>query len=87
MKSLTQKTKIWCNNALSRKFGRYSFLEGGKLSKIALEKYVKMNLSLVGSKKREIMSSKKSGEELSHRFNNPDQFNVPGCTLWQYSVW
>ena len=25
LKSLTQKTKIWCNNALSRKFGRYSF--------------------------------------------------------------
>ena len=32
MKSLTQKTKIWCNNALSRRFGKYSFqaLEGLK---------------------------------------------------------
>ena len=25
MKSLTQKTKIWCNNAVSRRFGKYSF--------------------------------------------------------------
>ena len=25
MKSLTQKTKIWCNNALSRGLGKYSF--------------------------------------------------------------
>ena len=24
-KSLTQKTKIWCNNVLSRMFGKYSF--------------------------------------------------------------
>ena len=39
-----------------------------------------MNLSLVGGKKK-VMSSKESGEELSHRFNNPDQFNDPGCTL------
>jgi hypothetical protein len=25
LKSLTQKTKIWHNNALTRRFGRYSF--------------------------------------------------------------
>ena len=25
LKSLTQKTKIWCNNAVSRRFGKYSF--------------------------------------------------------------
>ena len=25
MKSLTQKTKIWCNNAVSRRFGKYPF--------------------------------------------------------------
>ena len=25
MKSLTQKIKIWCNNAVSRSFGKYSF--------------------------------------------------------------
>ena len=25
MRSVTQKTKIWCNNHVSRRFGRYSF--------------------------------------------------------------
>ena len=30
MTSLTKKTKIWCNNALSRRFGKYSFKENNE---------------------------------------------------------
>ena len=36
-KSLTQKTKNWGNNQVSRRFGRYSFLKWGKM--IAIDFY------------------------------------------------
>ena len=36
MKSLTQKTTKWCNNPLSRRFGRYSFFKTAKKGGVSI---------------------------------------------------
>jgi hypothetical protein len=44
--SLTQKTKIWHNNAVSRRFGRYSFQKiFGKLNKRAAPLFAPLQYS------------------------------------------
>ena len=43
MKSLTQKTKIWHNNAVSRRFGKYSFQNQKKIAHIFMAISAKLN--------------------------------------------